>query len=676
MHTHHHNSSLNNEIDFKNNRKIVLVGNPNVGKSIFFGHFSKQYTNVSNYAGTTIDIHYGKWRDNVIIDTPGIYSVSSYNDEEKVARDVVLEADIIINIVDAVRLERDLFLTQQLIDMGKPIVVALNFMDEAEKNGLEIDVNLLSKELGVIVIPTVARLGKGFKELDDLILKARSGIRSNELKERINEILNVTKSEANALLILEGDPEITNRFNIGILSDKDNIYLKRREKVNHTVSLVVKELDKRTTFSVRIGKWSIEPVKGTLILILVLYLLYLVIGQLIARDLVGLTEGELMSKHWNPLVQRTIGSLTLDNNSYKDFQNINNSLLLAEKEYIKAKIEKNSVVIGELRNRIKVFKDKIRDFEKSNPVFTILAGRFGLLTMTITYIIGLLLPLVIGFYFMLALLEDSGYLPRLATLVDSLLMKIGLNGRAVIPLILGFGCVTLGTISTRLLTTSREKRIATTILNFTIPCSAQLGVITVMLIGRGDNPGVSKGYIILFVGVLFGVFIFIGTLLNKILPGKTHPLLIDLPPMRIPKLKNILLKIVNRTYFFMKEASPWFFIGAFVITILQVTGGLEIWESSWSVITENWLKLPRETSTAFIMGMIRRDFGAAGLMSLDDPFQIVVSLLVITLFVPCIASFMILLKERGIKEGLLVWVGALGFSFLIGGIVAQIGSIF
>ncbi|MEW6230395.1 MAG: FeoB small GTPase domain-containing protein, partial [Bacillota bacterium] len=145
-------------------RRIVLVGNPNVGKSVFFGHLTGIYADVSNYPGTTIEVTSGRSGADTVIDTPGVYGVSSFNDEERVARDIILDADVLVNVVDAVHLERDLFLTLQLADMGIPMVVALNFMDEAKEEGIEIDVDLLSVLIGVPVIPTVATQRVGLEE--------------------------------------------------------------------------------------------------------------------------------------------------------------------------------------------------------------------------------------------------------------------------------------------------------------------------------------------------------------------------------------------------------------------------------------------------------------------------------------------------------------------------------
>jgi ferrous iron transport protein B len=303
----------------------------------------------------------------------------------------------------------------------------------------------------------------------------------------------------------------------------------------------------------------------------------------------------------------------------------------------------------------------------SSWLATLLVGEFGVVTMTVTYLLFLLLPLVIAFYLSLALMEDSGYLPRLATLVDRSLNAIGLNGSAIIPLILGFGCVTMATITTRLLGSEREKKISTAILQFAIPCSAQLAVVAALLAGAGFSA------ILIYSATILTVFVAVGTILHRSLPGTTTPLLIDLPPMRLPRFDNVIRKSAYRTYFFMKEATPWFFIGALGVGIMQVTGLLTVWENLLDPLTTGWLQLPRSASTAFVMGMVRRDFGAAGLYQLAlTPHQIIVSLVTITLFTPCIASLMVMLKERGLKEATLVWTGTWITAFLVGGILSQI----
>lgn len=237
----------------------------------------------------------------------------------------------------------------------------------------------------------------------------------------------------------------------------------------------------------------------------------------------------------------------------------------------------------------------------------------------------------------------------------------------MIPIILGFGCISMATITTRLLGTKREKTIATSILNFTIPCSAQLGVITLLLSRVGAK------YTLAYVLIIGSCLIFIGTVLNRILPGESSPLLIDLPPIRIPRLDNILRKTMSRGIAFMKEAYPWFLLGSFLVALMQVTRVLGAWQKALTPLTVHWLHLPPESANAFIMGMVRRDFGAAGFANMAlTPTQTLVALVAITLFVPCIASTMILIKERSLKQGQAIWIGSWVAAFAVGGIVAQV----
>jgi ferrous iron transport protein B len=305
------------------------------------------------------------------------------------------------------------------------------------------------------------------------------------------------------------------------------------------------------------------------------------------------------------------------------------------------------------------------------PIREIMVGEFGLLSMTVTYILFLLAPLVAAFYFALALLEDSGFLPRVATLVDRLLGAIGLNGRAVIPIILGFGCVTMGTITTRLLATKREKTIATALLNFAIPCSAQLAVIAALLAGFGG------GWVFAYAAIIFAMLVFVGTVLDRMIPGVSTPLLIELPPLRWPRPRAVLKKTWTKGFWFMQEATPWFAAGALIVSVLQVTGGLALWERAFRPVMTGWLQLPAESARAIVMGLVRRDYGAAGLydMGLTAP-QALIALVVITLFVPCVASIMVMAKEHGGRTAVRIWLGTWVVAFLIGGVLAQFLHLF
>ncbi|MDW7710119.1 MAG: ferrous iron transport protein B [Deferrisomatales bacterium] len=596
-------------------RRVVLVGNPNVGKSIFFGSWSGVYVEVSNFPGTTVEVHRGRAGDDDLFDTPGVYGVGSFNDEERVARDVVLGADLVVNVVDATHLERDLFLTLQLLDMGLPTLVALNFCDEAEAAGLEIDVPGLAEALGVPVIPTAAAHGRGLQEVYQALDRAVPGKAHPELEAQVVRLLDRVPSRPEALLLLEGDPVVAARHGVAPLEGREGVYLLRRRRVDELVERHVRRPEGSVRFRDRLGRLCLEPLTGLPILFLVLWGCYQLIGVWVAGGVVDLTEGTLLRGYYEPWMRGLVGRWV-----------------------------PGASVLGR-----------------------ILVGEFGVLTMTVTYLLGLLLPLVMGFYTALSLLEDSGYLPRLAALLDRLMNAVGLNGRAVIPVILGFGCVQLGTITTRILGSQRERTIATSILNFVIPCSAQLGVIVGMLAAVG------AGYTAAYALVIFACLVAVGTLLHRIIPGQSTALLIDLPPMRWPRPGNVVRKIFVRSYFFMREAYVWFVVGALGVSLLQVSGGLAAWQRGLAPLTEGWLKLPREAATAFVMGMVRRDFGAAGLTELSlSPWQTVVSLVTITLFVPCIASLMILFKERGVREAVLIWLTACALAFAVGGTVAQV----
>jgi ferrous iron transport protein B len=595
--------------------KIVLAGNPNVGKSLVFNALSGLNVEVSNYPGTTVEIIRGLYRQYEVYDTPGVYGVSSFNDEERVARDEILGADIIINIVDATHLERDLFLTQQLIDMGKKVVILLNFMDEAKKHDIEINVEGLSQFFGVDVLPIVAVRKVGFDKLEGAIERAREGIQHPEMHRALHSMLSMVGSQSEALLILEGDEHVANRHGIAPGNRRDDIYIERRNRVNYIVDRVVKISSSVRPISESIGRWAIRPLTGIPILIITLYLAYLFVGQFVAQDIVNFTQQRIGKEHWEPWVREIVS------------------------QYIPITSWWNNLLVGE----------------------------FGIITMTTSYLMFLLLPLVVAFYISLSVMEDSGYLPRLATMVDRTLSFLGLNGRAIIPLILGFGCVTSATITTRLLGTEREKTIATTLLQFVIPCSAQLAVIAALMAGAGVLP------MIVYTITILCVLVAIGTILNKFLRGESLPLLLDLPPIRMPHIQNVARKTAVRTWSFMKEASGWFFVGALIVGLAQTTGLLGLIQRMLNPVTTMWLQLPEGASVAFIMGVVRRDFGAAGLYHLSlSPMQITVALITITLFVPCIASLMVMLKERGLKEGIIIWLGTWVVAFFVGGLVSHI----
>ncbi|NIN71279.1 MAG: ferrous iron transport protein B [Gemmatimonadetes bacterium] len=555
---------------------IVLVGNPNVGKSAIFGGLSGSYAEVSNFPGTTVEAMRGSWRDRPLIDAPGTYGLGEHSEEERITTELIGQAATVVNVVDAAHLDRDLFLTLQLAESGVPMVVALNLIDEARRAGAEPDTAELERALGVPVVPTVAVTGEGLEALAEAIGRARPGSWS-----------------------LNGSDDLA-----------------RRRAADELYARVVPETRKRRRVAEWLGRASVTLRWGIPMLALSLAGVYFLVGVLVAQNLVGFTEARLGQELWEPFARS-----------------------IAE-----------SIGIG-------------------GPLGEILVGEFGLLTMTVTYVVFLLAPLVAAFYFALALLEDSGFLPRIATLVDRLLGALGLNGRAVIPIILGFGCVTMGTITTRLLATKREKTIATALLNFAIPCSAQLAVIAALLAGFGG------GWVFAYAAIIFAMLIAVGTVLDRMLPGKSTPLLIELPPFRWPRPAAVARKTLTKGYWFMREATPWFAAGALIVAVLQVTGGLDLWQRTLRPLMVGWLQLPAETARAIVMGLVRRDFGAAGLYDMGlTPVQALVALVVITLFVPCVASIMVMAKEHGGRTAIRIWVGTWVVAFTVGGLLAHLLS--
>ena len=593
---------------------VVLAGNPNVGKSVVFNALTGIYVDVSNYPGTTIELTRGHIDGHDLIDTPGVYGVSSFNDEETVARDIIMDADIVVNVVDAVHIERDLFLTLQLLDMGKRMVVALNMADEARSQGVAIDRDLLEDLLGVPVIETVATVGTGIPELVSALDRARTGNGDRELEDELVLMATRVGTRAEALLVLEGDQTVAQRHGIEPGKDRDTIYTRRRARVNDVVSHVLTETQQGVRFSARLSRAMMHPATGIPMLGLLLWGMYVVLGQWIAGGVVGFLEVTLMQGYWEPLVRGVVGAI----------------------------------------------------FAPGGPVYTILAGEFGVLTMTPTYLIGVILPLVTGFYLLLGLLEDSGYLPRIAALADRSLTGIGLNGRAVIPLILGLGCVTMGTLTTRILGSRRERFIATALMAIAVPCSAQIAVIAALMAGVG--PLYAAGYF----AALLAIFVGVGTALDKVTPGVSTGLLIDIPSLRVPRADNVLRKTVTKVWHFMREVALFFVIGALLISTLEVTGVLAWLQTALVPLTVGWLGLPAEASTAFVMGFVRRDFGAAGFFTMDlTSAQLLVAMVTITLFVPCIASIMVIVKERGWGYMAGLFASSVGLAFLIGGLMAR-----
>ncbi len=632
-------------------KRIALVGNPNVGKSALFNALTGAYVTVSNYPGTSVEVSRGAVIiDGVsceIIDTPGMYALLPITEEERVAREILLNEspDLIIHVLDARNLERMLTMTLQLIEAGLPVLLVVNIMDEAERMGIGVDIPLLAEKLGIPVIGAATTKKRGLSEIRRAILAHNSTPRelfgySRRLERDIDSISSVLTGEyrlspkALALLLLQGDDEVaalvtsTEKANGAVVAERVKAKrFERRESFHMDLSLERKGIvhgllagiitlpdERRITLAERFSTFCVRPLTGVPLLLLVLYFgLYKFVGDFGAGTLVDLLEDKLFEGIISPWA------------------------VTAAKAIIPWEI--------------------IRE---------LFVGEYGIITLGLRYAVGIILPIVATFFLFFSILEDSGYFPRLALLVDRIFKKIGLTGRAVIPMVLGFGCDTMATIVTRTLETVRERIIATLLLALAIPCSAQLGVILALL-------SKAPGALLVWSVCLLLIFLVVGFLTARLMPGETPMFYMELPPMRLPQLSNIFTKTYTRMQWYFLEILPLFILASILLWIGKITNFFDKAVEFMSPMMTA-LGLPKEVAVAFIFGFFRRDYGAAGLYDLQtkgglDPRQLTVAAVTLTLFIPCIAQFLIMKKERGWKVatsiGLFVSALAFGSGWLL-----------
>jgi ferrous iron transport protein B len=618
-------------------KKVALVGNPNVGKSVLFNALTGAYVTVSNYPGTSVEVARGSAViDGVaceIIDTPGMYSILPITEEERVAREILLNEspDLVIHVLDARNLERMLAMTIQLIEAGLPVVLVVNIMDEAERMGLEIDIALLQEKLAIPVIGAATAKKRGLQEIRRVIATFRKREQavfgySRWLEQDIEEIASLLGGDyflarkALALLLLQRDEEVAALVRGGEGEERYadieervrektferrgsfhlDLSMERKSVVRGLMAGVLNvPADRRITFAERLSRWATSPLTGVPLLLIVLYFgLYQFVGKFGAGTLVDFLETKGFKEFFNPWI--------------------------------------TGVVKG------------IIPWEVIQELFI---GEYGVITLGIRYAVGIILPIVATFFLFFSILEDSGYFPRLALLVDRLFKRIGLTGRAVIPMVLGFGCDTMATMVTRTLETVRERIIATLLLALAIPCSAQLGVILALL-------SKAPGALAVWAGCLVLIFLVIGFLAAKVMPGEAPMFYMELPPMRLPQLSNIFTKTYTRMQWYFMEILPLFVLASVLLWIGKITHFFEKMVDWMSPVMAS-IGLPRETAVAFIFGFFRRDYGAAGLYDLQEkglmnPRQLTVAAVTLTLFIPCVAQFLIMKKERGTRVAVIM----------------------
>jgi len=542
--------------------KILLVGNPNVGKSVLFSRLTGARVIASNYPGTTVSFTKGRFSflgiNGELIDAPGTYSLNPTSKAEEVAVDLIEESDLIINVIDATNIERNLLLTLEIMqNIKKPLIVALNMWDETKHRGVEIDIARLREMLGIEVAATCGLTGEGIAELIRKIKKAK--IPQVERKDIWTFIGTIVSS------------------------------VQKLHHRHHTFSDVVQEA-------------SIRPPWAWVIAAFMVLLSFQTV-RFIGEGLINYIFNPLFDNFYTPFIMKL-------------------SALIKDGSFL------HSILIGQLNNGSIDY-----------------AAAFGMLTTGLYVPIAMVLPYVFSFYLILGLLEDFGYLPRLAVLSDRLFHKVGLHGYSIVPMILGFGCNVPGALSIRIFEERREKFIAATLMAVAVPCMAQTSMI-IGILGRFGGQ-----YVAIVFFNLFLIWFILGKLLNRLLKGRSPEILVEIPPYRMPSFKALVKKMWIRLRLFFSDALPYVLLGVLLVNILYYLKIIDFFAYIFSPLIKNLWGLPKDSIGALIVGFLRKDVAIGMLRPLGLTIkQLIVSSTVLAVYFPCIATFMVLLRELGVKD--------------------------
>ncbi len=684
---------------------LVLVGNPNVGKSAVFGHLTGHYVDVSNYPGTTVEVTRGAAQlagaRGEVVDTPGANGLIPMSEDELVTRSILVEnpGASVMQVADMKNLRRALILTSQLSDLEREGAIALNMADEALSRGLSVDAEELERITGVPVRPTVAIRRDGIRDVAERSLEGRpfafAVAYSDEIEEAIGAVVDLlpldTKGRRGiALMVLAGDDTIAEWLRERLDEDalridetREELESRFTESISSIVSrarlaaidgVVAKVLGRHENTEGRLLKsltaWSTHRIRGLFVLAGVLYLTLWFVGILGAGTAVDFFETIVFGRYISPAaIWVADHSLPFPHAHEVDASEYTFAIPLTLSHEIELLTTVEQVTAPgyellpgtELTGLQNVFRYS-HDF---------LVGEYGAVTMAIAYGFAIVLPIVFTFFILFSLLVDSGYLPRLAVMTNKLFRVMGLNGKAVLPMILGLGCDTMATMTARILETKKERVVITLLLALGVPCSAQLGVILAMV------ASISLAGVLWWALTVLGVMLAVGWLAAKALPGETSDLVLELPPLRQPQLGNILVKTVARIEWYLKEVVPLFILGTALLFVLDAVDALRAIEDFAAPVVQQWLGLPAKATETFLIGFLRRDYGAAGLLVLQDAgmldeLQSVVSLVTITLFVPCVANVFVIAKERGLKTAVYMTIFIFPFAFLVGGILRRL----
>ncbi len=632
----------------------ALIGNMNVGKTLIFSGITIKKVKSVNLPGSTVAISSAPLRGEkgVLYDTPGNVSIFSENEDERASREVLLSEEFgggvngIVLVADAKNLARSLAIALQYGEFGLPMLLNINMMDEAVSRGIEIDTARLAKLLGVEVTTTIAPEGMGLRDLVANFSELRPLAFHPTYTPAIEKMLEQVAGHvgggrisprAVGLLLLNRDRDIRryvrNRYSREVMERLDELIdTFYRENPRHSRNLLAEHY---ITVARRIAEevQTTEPVSrnsrlaafgdmctsfatGIPIACLVLAAMYYFIGAFGATYLVDTINSRLFESVLFPAMNRLTAGLSSE-----------------------------------------FLREMIMDPD------------FGILPTGVFLAMGLVLPVIFCFYIAFGILEDSGYLPRISILLDRIFQKLGLNGKGAIPLVMGFSCVTMALLTTRVLNTEKEKIIASFLLYLCLPCAPLIAVMLIIL----QKMPVSASIAVF--GIIFSQLFVAGWLANRFLPGSRSPLFLEIPPMRLPKPWAVLRMALAKTWFFMLEALPVFIVASAGVFLFERAGGLHLLEHTLGPLIHHVMGLPEKSVQVFIKTMIRRESGATELEHLHHIYtnlQLVVNLLVMTFVAPCINSFIVLFKERGVKVGLAINAAVFLYAILLGSIVNQL----
>ncbi|MEM1566568.1 MAG: ferrous iron transport protein B [Candidatus Bathyarchaeia archaeon] len=642
--------------------RVALAGNANVGKSVIFNQLTGLNQVIGNWPGKTVEkaegtLHFKGYTIRVI-DLPGTYSLSAFSIEEIVSREYIAieKPDVIINVVDASALERNLYFTLQLLELEAPVVMALNQVDFAAKKGIRINVEKLSEILGIPVVPTVAITGSGINELLTTVVALASGeikpkplkIRFGaEVEKRVQKLQKLVEKRLPRMCAIYPARWIA----IKLLEKDEDVASKVKNYAGGTEALEYAEKQAA----------ELEKMHGEQSPVILASERYSIASKIAKEVTVTITPPRisLEQKLDTITTHKILGYPILIGILLATF-----SLIFIGGGFLSSFLE---TVVSDVSTHI----EALLAFLPQEVVKPLVNGVFGGIVAGIT----IALPYIVPFYIILALLEDSGYLPRAAFLMDNFMHKMGLHGKAFIPLVLGYGCSVPACIGCRIMETERERLIAAFVVTL-VPCAAR----TVVILGLVGRYVGLHAALALYIFDLALVFV-LGRIAFKVLPGEPVGLIMEMPPYKRPLVKNVLAKTWSRTKDFVCVAFPIIVAGSLTITILDATGFIGYIVAGARPIISGWLGLPKVAGVPLIFGVLRKELALILLSELVpletlSAAQMIVFALVTMLYIPCIATIAALLREFGLKKAAVITIVNVTFALFFGGLVYRLLLLF